>query len=389
MNEVLLIKSGELALKGQNRSGFEQQLIGTLRRRLRPLGEWQFILAQSTIQAIPLSAGMDMEEAARRAGRVFGISAYARAARVPKDIRAILEGCAEYLAPVLRYAQTFKVEAKRSDKTFPLKSPQICETAGGYLLERFPHLRVDVHRPEVTVMVEVREQFAFLHADQVKGAGGLPTGSAGDAAVLISGGIDSPAAAWMMARRGLRLTAVHFASPPYTSARAEEKVHKLLRQVAKYSGRVRLHVVGFTKIQEEIRQKCPEELFTLVMRRFMMRIAEQIARENNCHALITGEQLGQVASQTLQALVCTDAATGLPVFRPLIGMDKEDTVRLARQIGTYEISILPFEDCCTVFTPRHPRTRPKLHFVEQAEAALDADELIREALENTQSHWIE
>ncbi|MDR1927901.1 MAG: tRNA 4-thiouridine(8) synthase ThiI, partial [Oscillospiraceae bacterium] len=241
----------------------------------------------------------------------------------------------------------------------------------------------------VTVTAELRDQFAFLHADQLRGAGGLPVGSAGSAAVLISGGIDSPVAAWMMARRGLRLTAVHFASPPYTSQRAEEKVFRLLRQVAGYAGRVRLHVVPFTRFQEAIRANCPEELFTLIMRRAMMRLAEQLALREGCGALITGESLGQVASQTLQALVCTDGVTELPVFRPLIGMDKDDTVRMARQIGTFETSILPYEDCCTVFTPRHPRTRPKPQQLERAEAALRLDELTQEALAETRSVLID
>ncbi|MCL2299779.1 MAG: tRNA 4-thiouridine(8) synthase ThiI [Firmicutes bacterium] len=380
MNEVLLIKMGELSLKGLNRRSFEDQLVRNLRRALSPLGDWQFSMSQSTLQAIPQREGTDMEEAAARVSRVFGISGYSRSARVGKSMEAILAQAPAYFEDTLACVRSFKCEAKRSDKAFPLKSPEICAAVGGALLDAYTHLRVDVRAPEATLYIEVRDQYAFLHADQQRGAGGLPVGTAGDAVVLISGGIDSPVAAWQMARRGLRLTAVHFASPPYTSPRAEEKVHKLLSQVASYAGRIRLFVVPFTRIQEEIKEKCPEDLFTLVMRRIMMRCAETIALRESCGALITGESLGQVASQTLQALACTDAVVDMPVFRPLIGMDKDDVVILARKIGTFETSILPYEDCCTVFTPRHPRTKPKPGMLEKAEAALELDRLIDEAV---------
>ena len=383
MNEVLLIKSGELVLKGLNRRAFEDQLIKNLRRQLSPFGSWQFSMSQSTLQAIPMDADTDMDAACARVGQVFGISGFTRAVRLPKSMDVILSNCADYFSDCLAFAQSFKCEAKRSDKTFPLNSPQICADVGERLLEAFPHLRVDVHTPDVTVNIEIRDQYAFLHADQARGAGGLPVGSAGDAAVLISGGIDSPVAAWMMAKRGLRLAAVHFASPPYTSQRAEEKVHALLGRVACYAGRVRLFVVPFTRLQEAIKDNCPEELFTLVMRRVMMRCAETIARREHCGALITGESLGQVASQTMEALACTDAVTTLPVFRPLIGMDKDETVAVARKIGTFDISILPYEDCCTVFTPRRPRTRPTISMLERAESALELDTLMGEALEGT------
>jgi len=383
MNEVLLIKAGELVLKGQNRRMFEDQLLKNLRRTLASFGNWQYNKAQSTLQAIPASSEIDMHAAAERCGQVFGIAAYSRALRLPKNMDKILEHAAEYFHEQLSFAQTFKCEAKRSDKSLPLKSPEICAALGERLLDTFPHLSVDVHKPDVTVYVEIRDQYAFLHTDQIRGAGGLPVGTSGDAALLISGGIDSPVAAWMMARRGLRLTAIHFASPPYTSQRAEEKVHKLLGQVACYAGRIRLFVVPFTKIQEEIKENCPEEFFTLIMRRIMMQISEQIARRENCGALITGESLGQVASQTMQALACTDAVTTLPVFRPLIGSDKDEVIAAARKIGTFDISILPYEDCCTVFTPKHPRTRPKLSMLEQAESALDLDTMIKEAIDGT------
>jgi len=389
MNEVLLIKMGELSLKGLNRRSFEDQLVRNLRRALTPLGGWQFSVSQSTMQAIPQREDTDMDEAAARTARVFGISGYSRSARVKKSMEDILAQAPGYFKDTLAFARTFKCEAKRSDKAFPLKSPEICVAVGEALLEAFPHLRVDVREPEVTVYIEVRDQYAFLHADQQRGAGGLPVGTAGDALVLISGGIDSPVAAWQMARRGLRLTAVHFASPPYTSPRAEEKVHNLLSQVAGYAGRVRLFVVPFTRIQEEIKEKCPEDLFTLVMRRVMMRCAEIVARRESCGALITGESLGQVASQTMQALACTDAVVNMPVFRPLVGMDKDDVVILARKIGTFETSILPYEDCCTVFTPRHPRTKPKLAMLERAEAALDMDRLIGEAVEGAAYYGVD
>ncbi|MCL1951347.1 MAG: tRNA 4-thiouridine(8) synthase ThiI [Oscillospiraceae bacterium] len=380
MNEVLLIKMGELSLKGLNRRSFEDQLVKNLRRALLPLGDWQFALSQSTLQAIPQRNDIDMEEAAARAARVFGIAGYSRAARVGKRMEDILALAPAYFRDTLAYANTFKCEAKRSDKAFPLRSPEICGAVGEALLEAFPHLRVDVRAPEVTIYIEIRDQYAFLHADQQRGAGGLPVGTAGDAVVLISGGIDSPVAAWQMARRGLRLAAVHFASPPYTSARAEDKVHKLLSQVAGYAGRIRLFVVPFTRIQEEIKDRCPEDLFTLVMRRIMMRCAEMIARREHCGALITGESLGQVASQTLQALACTDSVVNMPIFRPLIGTDKDDVVAVARKIGTFETSILPYEDCCTVFTPRHPRTKPRPEMLERAEAALEMDKLVDEAV---------
>jgi thiamine biosynthesis protein ThiI len=378
-----------MALKGLNRRAFEEQLRKDLAGRLRTLGEWEFTSAQSTLRVGPLRgktsaaayAEVDMDAAAEMVRRVFGIAAYARAAQTEKDMARILETAADYFVPHLSAARTFKCEAKRADKSFPLNSPQICAAVGERLLETFPHLRVDVLQPDVTVTIEVRDRYAFLHADQCKGAGGMPAGSAGSAAVLISGGIDSPVAAWMMAKRGLRLTGIHFASPPYTSPLAEGKVHNLLGEVAKYSGRIPLLVVPFTHIQEEIRRLCPEDYFTLIMRRMMMRIAEMLARREGCQALITGESMGQVASQTMEALASTDAVTSLPVFRPLIGSDKEEVVSLARKIGTFDISIQPYEDCCTVFTPRHPRTRPRRSAVEAAEAPLDVASLCAEAAE--------
>lgn len=378
--EILLIKNGELALKGLNRNTFESVLLKNLRRRLRSLGEFRLRTAQSTIYIEPVSPDVDLEEACDRVNRVFGISAFSRARVAPKYMGAILETAASYLEPTLRVVKTFKVEAKRSDKTFPLTSPEICRVTGEELLRRFPHLRVDVHEPELTVWIEIRDFGAYIHGPQLPGAGGMPVGTGGRAALLISGGIDSPVAGYMMAKRGIELAAVHFASPPYTSERAEMKVESLLRQVGTYAGRIRLHIVPFTHIQEEIGRACPEELFTLIMRRFMMKIATRVAVMEDCGALITGESVGQVASQTIPALACTDAAAGLPVFRPVIGMDKEEIIAIARKIGTFETSIQPYEDCCTVFTPRHPRTRPRLAMLEEAEAALDVEALMEEAV---------
>ena len=342
MKEIILIKNGELALKGLNRSTFEDILIKNIRRRLKPLGEFEYRKEQSTVCVIPADSSVDMDEASARVGRVFGIACYSRALMVEKNMEEILKYTPEYLSSQLKNASTFKVEGKRADKKFPLTSPELSALTGAAVLEKFPHLKVDVKNPEVLITIEIREKNAFIRGNQTKGAGGMPTGTAGKAAVLISGGIDSPVAAYMMAKRGLSLIAVHFASPPYTSPQAEEKVHKLLREVSKYSGNITLFTVGFTEIQEQIRDNCPEDLFTLVMRRFMMRIAQRIACKEDCHALITGESLGQVASQTLLALGCTDSVVDMPVFRPLIGLDKDEIISVSRKIDTFYISIKPF-----------------------------------------------
>ena len=383
MKEILLLKDGEIVLKGLNRRQFEDALKKNIRLVLSPLGRFEITSAQSTISVKPLDEGVDLDEACERVGRVFGIVAYSRAAVCEeKTLESVLETAPEYLAKKLRAAKTFKVEAKRSDKRFPYKSPDICRETGGAILSRFPHLRVDVHDPDVTVYVEIRDRAAYIHADAERGAGGIPVGTGGKAVVLISGGIDSPVAAYMMAKRGLKLTAVHFASPPYTSQRAEEKVVKLLQRVSRYSGAMRMYTVPFTKIQEKLRDDCPEELFTIIMRRLMMQISERIARDNDCSALITGESLGQVASQTIGALNCTDEAAEMVVFRPLIGMDKQEIIDISYKIDTYETSIEPYEDCCTVFTPKHPRTKPQLRFVKLAQEQAGFEPLIEEALQN-------
>jgi thiamine biosynthesis protein ThiI len=370
-------------LKGLNRNLFEDALMKNLRRRLKPLGSVQIKKAQSTMVVEPNDDTFDFEEAVVRVGQTFGVSAFSRACVAEKDVQDIKEKAAEYLADQLRGAKTFKVESKRSDKSFPLKSPELSRELGGYLLSKFPHLKVDVHNPDVLVMAEVRDHHAYVHGNQIPGAGGMPVGTAGKAAVLISGGIDSPVASYMMARRGIGLTAIHFVSPPYTGPRAEQKVRDLLTIVSQYAGRIPFFIVPFTETQLAISEQCPEELFTVIMRRFMMRCAIKIAQRENCKALITGESVGQVASQTLDAIVCTDKVCDMPVFRPLIGTDKDEIVQLSRKIGTFETSILPYEDCCTVFTPRHPRTKPNLALIEKAEAALDIDGLVERAVEGT------
>ncbi|MBR3148888.1 MAG: tRNA 4-thiouridine(8) synthase ThiI [Eubacterium sp.] len=381
MNEIILIKNGELVLKGLNRNTFEDILIKNMKKALRDLGEFTFTKSQSTIMVKPVDESLDLDDAVERLKRVFGIAALSRAAVAEKDMDNIMAVSREYLEDELSLAKTFKVEAKRSDKKFPLKSPEIARELGGFLLSKFNHLKVDVHNPDVTVTVEIRDNYAFVRGNNIRGAGGMPVSTSGRAAVLISGGIDSPVAAYMMAKRGIELVAVHFASPPYTTELAEEKVMELLHRVARYSGPVATYVVPFTEIQEQIRKECPEEFFTIIMRRYMMRISEIIARHQNCSALITGESVGQVASQTIYALACTDAACEMPVFRPCIGMDKNEIVMLSRKIDTFDTSILPYEDCCTVFTPKHPKTRPQLPDVIKAESALDSETLIQRAVD--------
>ena len=381
MKEIILLKAGEIALKGLNRSTFEDRLVKNCKFRLRDIGSFRFTRAQSTMYAEPLSEDIDMDDAVETLQHVFGFSKLSRACVVEKDMDTICAAAEEYLGRELRKIRTFKVEAKRSDKKFPMKSPEICREMGGRILRRFHHLKVDVHNPDITVTVEVRDRYAFVRGNNLHGAGGMPTGTGGRAAVLISGGIDSPVASYMMAKRGIELVAVHFASPPYTSELAEMKVMELLKKVARYSGWITTFVVPFTEIQEQIRDKCPEEYFTIIMRRVMMMISARIAGSQNCHALITGESVGQVASQTMYALACTDCAADMPVFRPCIGMDKDEIIAISRKIDTFETSIEPYEDCCTVFTPKHPKTKPRLDDVLKAEANMEnLDEMMDRAV---------
>lgn len=388
MKEIILIKDGELSLKGLNRQNFEDRMIRNIKCRLKPLGEFHVKKAQSTIYIIPESEDFDFEEALKRMGTVFGIAGFSRACVCEKSAEDIFNKAPVYLKDTLSSVKTFKVEAKRADKAFPLTSPEISRELGGILLKNFHHLKVDVHNPDVIITAEIRDFGAYIRAGQIKGAGGLPVGTSGRAAVLISGGIDSPVAAYLMAKRGLILNAIHFASPPYTSPRAEQKVRDLLSKVAVYSGTIRLAVVPFTEIQEEIGKKCPEDYFTLIMRRMMMRISCIIAQNDECLGLITGESLGQVASQTLPALAATDGVCTMPVMRPLIGMDKEEIITVSKKIDAFETSILPYEDCCTVFTPKHPHTRPKPGQCEAAEKNLDIEGLIKKAVEGTEFSYI-
>ena len=384
MNEIILLKLGEVVLKGLNRRSFEDKLMSNIRRRLQHCGKFQVVSRQSTIYVEPAGEGCDMEEAYALCKRVFGVIAVTRARPCPKDKDAMVSCAKSYLGDQLARAKTFKVETKRSDKHFSMNSMEISQYVGGALHDAYPHLKVDVHDPELCVHVEVREKAAYVHGPSEPGAGGLPIGMGGKAVSLLSGGIDSPVASWMIAKRGVQLELVHFFSPPYTSQQAKEKVIALARELTPWCGRMTLSIIPFTEIQEEIRRACPEDHFTLIMRRFMMRLAERVARRTGCKALVTGECLGQVASQTMDALTVSDDACAMPVLRPVIGMDKEEIVRLSRKIGTFDTSILPYEDCCTVFTPRHPRTHPVLEEVVQYESALDIEGLIQRAMEGVE-----
>lgn len=379
----MLIKLGEIVLKGLNKKNFEDKLIKNIREKIAEVGEFEIKIMQSTIYLMPQNENdVDFAQLEKKISKIFGIARYTRAAWCQKNLDSIKETVAEYLQKELRMAKTFKVESKRSDKKFELKSPEISAAIGEHILERFSNLSVDVNHPEITIMVEVRDFGAYVNADALPGAGGLPVGMGGRAAVLISGGIDSPVAAWMMAKRGVELVAIHFASPPYTSPRAEQKVVALLNKVAQFSGKLEMITVPFTQIQEKIKSNCAEDFFTIIMRRFMIQIAQKLAQKYRCKALITGESLGQVASQTISAIACTEAAAQMPVFRPLIGMDKDEIVAIARKIDTFETSILPYEDCCTVFTPRHPKTKPVLSDVQKEESKLNCEELVNFAIEN-------
>ena len=386
--EMLLLKLGEVVLKGQNRHSFEDKLVNNVRRRLKGCGSFQVYIRQSTIYVEPAADNCDMEAAFAACRQVFGVVAVARAVPCEKTVEAIVETAKIYLADAFAAARSFKVESKRADKTFRLNSIQLSQEVGGELAEAFPAVTVDVHDPDLTVYVEIREKYAYVHAPAVPGAGGLPIGMGGRAVSLLSGGLDSPVSSWMMARRGVELEMVHFVSPPYTSPQAQEKVLELARLLTGWCGKMMVHIIPFTHIQEEIRKNCPEEFFTLIMRRFMMRLAQAVAARCKAGALVTGESLGQVASQTMLALGTTDDVCEIPVLRPLIGMDKVEIIRMAREIGTYDTSILPYEDCCTVFTPRHPCTRPKLADIRAAEAALDVDALVAEAMEGRQWVWV-
>lgn len=383
MKEIILIKNGEIALKGLNRHTFESVLMKNIKWRIKNLGNFTIKKSQSTIYITPLDEGIDLDEACDRISKIFGIAVFSRCCVVEnKDIDEIKKLAVEYCKDALENAKTFKVFAKRSDKQFPYKSPQIQLIVGDVLYEAYPHLKVDVKNPEVSITVEVREEHAYIHASTIKGAGGMPVSTSGEGLLLISGGIDSPVAGYLMGRRGLKLSAIHFVSPPYTSDRALHKVETLLEKLTPYTGNVEFHCVNFTKIQEAIKDNCKEELFTIIMRRIMMRIANKVAEDNDIPCLVTGESLAQVASQTVYALQTTNAVSERVVFRPLIGLDKQDIIEYARKIDTFNTSILPYEDCCTVFTPKHPKTRPTLEYVIESESSFDFEPLIKEAIDS-------
>jgi len=381
MKEVILCKYGEIILKGANKKKFETTLMARLRRCAKKCGNYKISYAQSTVFVEPMDdeAAENIDLMYETAKKVFGFAAVSRAAVTEKNMDAICEMTKEYLPKFLEGKKTFRAEAKRSDKRFPMKSPEIAGEVGAVLLDAVPGIKVDLNNPEITVKIEVREHEAYIHAGQEKGAGGMPTGSSGRSLLLLSGGIDSPVAGYMMAKRGQVIEAVHFESFPYTSEKAKEKVLELASQLSEYCGRIRVHVISLTHIQEELRRACDEDYFTLLLRRFMMALSVKTAKESWCGALITGESLGQVASQTLEAIAVTDCMSDIPVFRPCIGMDKEEIIQISRKIGTYDTSILPFEDCCTVFTPRHPRTKPELEKVEVQEKLVDFEALLNEA----------
>ena len=381
MKEILLCKYGEIVLKGANRKYFEDMLCRQLRHKAKANGNFEIYRSQSTIYIEPKDDFADIDGMMRDAGKVFGIVAICRAAVCEKNMESILETVRSYIPPYLAGKRTFKVEAKRSDKRFPLDSIEISKEAGGAILSACPSIRVDVHNPDVTVKVEVREFAAYVHPGPVKGAGGMPVGSNGRGMLLLSGGIDSPVAGYMMAKRGLTIEAIHFESFPYTSEMARDKVLRLAQIVSEYNNdEMIVHVVSLTRVQEELVKHCNEDYFTLLLRRYMMAIADKVATRFKCGALVTGESLGQVASQTTEAIGVTDPMATHPVFRPCIGLDKDDIVQIARKIGTFETSIEPYEDCCTVFTPRHPRTRPELAKVLVEEQKLPFDELVEEAI---------
>ena len=384
MNEIFLLKLGEIVLKGANKRQFEDKLRQNVRRRMKPYGNFDVYIMQSTVYVEPMDDFVDLDSAWEACRSIFGLVSLCRCRACEKDMDSIYNTVEAYLGDDLDCAESFKVESKRSDKAFPMTSIAISQEIGGRLAEAHPECRVDVHHPAYTVYVEVRDLAAYVHGPAIPGAGGLPTGVGGRAMCLLSGGIDSPVAAYMIAKRGVEIEAVHFFSYPYTSQMARDKVMELARLVTKYCGRMTVNIVGFTQIQEAIRDNCPEEFFTLIMRRFMMEISQRIAKDDGCKALITGENLGQVASQTMEAMAVTGAVVDIPIFMPLIGMDKEEIITIARKIGTMETSVLPYEDCCTVFTPKHPKTKPTLDQLVNAERKLDREALITQALESVE-----
>lgn len=381
MKELVLIKYGEIILKGLNRHVFEDRLVNNIKK---VVGEKAKVYkSRATIYAEPASPQYN-DEIVEKVSRVFGVVSVNRAAICEKSLESILAVSAEYLKNELSAAKTFKVETKRADKTFPLKSPEVSREIGGGILSKFNHLTVDVKNPYVLVNVEIRENAAYVYSRKISGQGGMPTGSSGKAMLLLSGGIDSPVAGYQIAKRGAVLEGVHFFAHPFTSEQAKQKVLHLAKILSGYTGGIKVHVVPFTKPQLQMREKCPEEHLTIIMRRMMMMISSKIAEREGALCLVTGESLGQVASQTMEAISVTDNACTLPCFRPLIGSDKEDIITIAKKIGTFETSILPYEDCCTIFVPKHPTTKPRLEKILESESKLDVEALVAEAIENTE-----
>ena len=381
MKELIIAKYGEIILKGGNRARFENILLNNIRNSLKEVAEFDMKLAQATVY-VDVHDAEKMDIVVDRMAKIFGLVSVTRAAEAKKDIEDIKRVAKEYLKKDLTAGKSFKVEAKRSDKGFPLKSPEICMEIGGYLDDEFPEIKVDVHNPDCTVRVEIRDfgVYVYCQENKIAGQGGMPIGTGDRATLLLSGGIDSPVAGHMISKRGVEINAVNFFSFPYTSQRAKEKVIELASILAQYTSKINLYIVPFTEIQLQIRDNCPEEHMTLIMRRFMMRISERIARKTKSLALVTGESVGQVASQTLSALDVTNAVIDMPVLQPLIGMDKNEIIERAMKIGTFNTSILPYEDCCTVFTPKHPTTHPVRANIERTESKLDVETLIEAAL---------
>lgn len=389
MKEILILKEGEVALKGLNRRSFEEAMVKNIKRRINSLGEFEITVSQSMIYIDPKSEDIDIDEAENRVKKVFGAIAVCRSAKIEKnDIDTLSADILDYLYDDLKNAHTFKVFSRRSDKSYPLKSPEICREVGHYILTHIDNISVDVHNPEVTVYIEIREKYAYVHTGNKPGAGGIPVGTSGKSLLLLSGGIDSPVAGFMMAKRGISISAIHYVSPPYTSERAKQKVIRLCEKITDYCGDIMFYCVPFTEIQEAIKDNCPEEYFTIIMRRLMMEIAQRVAENNNMQAIITGESVGQVASQTMYAIVCTDECCRMPVLRPCVGMDKTEIIAIAEKIDTFNTSIEPYEDCCTVFTPKHPKTRPHIEAVKKAQEAFDFEPLISEAVKNIETTLI-
>lgn len=383
---TFIVRFGEVALKGHNKSYFERALVDRIRKLLRKFDDVD-VRRREGLVFVTAPSDIPEDSIIKEISKVFGVASISPAMEVYSNLDDICQGAVDYMMKLIeeKGVKTFKVEAKRADKNFPVKSPELARMVGGAVLKGCRVLKVDVHNPDVYLYVHVKNENTYIYQQKIKGFGGLPLGTNGKGMVLLSGGIDSPVAAFLMAKRGMMIEAVHFHSYPYTSERARQKVEDLASRLAIYCSSFRMHVVNLLPIQEEIVKNCPEEETTILVRRFMMKIAEKLAEKKGCNMLITGESLGQVASQTAQSLVCTDNAVGIPVMRPLIAMDKVDIIDIAREIDTYDISIQPYEDCCTVFLPKHPVTKPKLERILQSESLLDVEALVDAAVESVET----